>query len=99
MNDYQPFSRGSQTSYEAAQSVDTSTGRYRVWEALFRAGPIGMTDDELEVTLDIFLDTVRPRRRGLVIDGIVEDSGKTRLTRRGRRAVVWIMKPEGLTNG
>jgi hypothetical protein len=31
----------------------------------------------------------RPARRKLVKVGIVEDSGETRLTRAGRKAIVW----------
>lgn len=32
---------------------------------------------------------LRPRRRELELMGIVEDSGKTALTRSGRSAVIW----------
>ncbi len=37
--------------------------------------------------------TVGARVRGLVLKGIVRDSGKTRLTRSGRKAVVWEVTP------
>jgi hypothetical protein len=79
-----------QTSADAGASVARS-GRARalerqVFDAL-EAAPA--TDEELEARVDAGGNTIRPRRRSLVQRGLVEDSGLTRATRSGRRAIVW----------
>lgn len=53
----------------------------------------GATDDEVrysEECADIPPGNITPRRRGLVLDGFVVDSGRVRLSQRGCPSTVWI---------
>ena len=87
-----PCQRDSQTSFEAAESMAGGAGSIRRWvfRAILEAGPGGLTDDEIQTRLEINPSTERPRRIELVALGLVEDSGRTRPTRSGRRAVIWV---------
>ncbi len=87
-----PYQRHSTTSRTAAEKAATSanTLRAKVYEAICTAGSWGATDDELQSALMMNPSTQRPRRIELVKQGLVEDSGKTRATRSGRKATVWI---------
>ena len=51
----------------------------------------GATDEELMDGTGIAPNTLRPRRRELQIMGRVKDSGATRPTKSGRKAVVWVV--------
>lgn len=89
-----PAVGGSETSLEAAASwmvEDTNALRARVYAALLARGAFGATDEELQIALGMNPSTERPRRIELVERGRVRDSGARRLTRSGRRAVVWIV--------
>jgi hypothetical protein len=88
------FVAGSTTSEAAAESVvgTAYTMRARVYAAIFGAGEYGFTDDELEVLLRMRGSTVRPRRRELVLKGLIADAGFTRVTRSGRQAVVYVAR-------
>jgi len=50
----------------------------------------GATDQEIQDALSMDPSTERPRRVDLVKRGLVKDSGRTRLTRSGRKATVWV---------
>lgn len=50
----------------------------------------GCTDEEMQLALKMNPSTQRPRRGELVGMGLVKDSGRTRRTRSGRRATVWV---------
>jgi hypothetical protein len=63
--------------------------RGRVLELLRECGPL--TDEEMQVRLEMNPSTQRPRRIELVGMGLVVDSGTTRKTRSGRSAVAWKM--------
>lgn len=87
-----PFQKHSPTSCEAARLIAPHLSRMEV-EILNLitesqvAGGTGCTDEEL---IDAFgTQSARPRRIFLVACGKVRDSGLTRKTRSGRRAVVW----------
>lgn len=67
-----------------------------VLEAICNAGERGLTDDELQIVLNLRSQTQSPRRRELELTGLVNDSGKTRITRNKRPAVVWIATNQGL---
>lgn len=84
------------TSKAAAESLaeHADTQREKVLSAIEGAGKKGMTDDEVEQALGMRHQTASARRRGLVIDGLVVDSGRTRKTRSGRAATVWVKAPE-----
>jgi hypothetical protein len=49
----------------------------------------GATDYEIECWTNLRHQTASARRRGLVLKGLVEDSGLRRNTDSGRAAVVW----------
>jgi hypothetical protein len=50
----------------------------------------GATDEEICDIAGLPGNTVRPRRGELVLAGLVKASGRTRATRSGRQAVVWV---------
>jgi hypothetical protein len=85
-----PAQRHSRTSIGAAEAIEPSAGtlRHAVY-SLLHANPQGMTDEEMQTALVMNPSTQRPRRIELVDAGFVRDSGRTRLTRSGRNAVVW----------
>ena len=80
------------TSREAARRIEpTQTPiRGRVLGHLIARGDAGATDEEAEAALGIKPQTYTPRRRELVMLGLVRDSGRRRCTDAGRSAVVWV---------
>jgi predicted ArsR family transcriptional regulator len=85
-----PAVRGSQTSNDAADSLDAPTlnaMQRRVLEVL-QATPDGLTDEEMQTRLGMNPSTQRPRRIELARRGMVVEAG-TRKTASGRMAVVW----------
>jgi hypothetical protein len=64
--------------------------RGRVLGHLIACGGTGATDEEAEQALGIKVQTYTPRRRELVMLGLVRDSGRRRCTDAGRSAVVWV---------
>ena len=85
-----PFQNHSPTSKEAARSIAGKIGPMeRELLAIFaQAGAHGHTDAEL---IERFgTQSVRPRRIYLAAMGKLRDSGATRSTPSGRRAVVWV---------
>lgn len=95
-----PHVAGSATSKAAGESVDCLSMRQKVWRIIVYQSSCstaygkryGATDDEIEQQLNLRHQTVSPRRRELVLLGKVVDSGRTRPTRSGRRATVWVTK-------
>lgn len=87
-----PFVRGSATSREAGELAreGASSQRARVLHALTFAADNGATDEELQTALELNPSTERPRRIELVNSGRARDSGRTRPTKSGRQAVVWV---------
>jgi hypothetical protein len=85
---YQQHSVTSQAAAEVAASFAPSD-RQRVLDWL-RAHPAGLTDEQLQRALRMNPSTERPRRIELVRASLVVDSGTTRKTRAGVKAVVWI---------
>ena len=86
-----PFQSHSETSREASRQMAPHLGRLEIEvlnaiaEAQVAAGS-GLTDDELIAAFGT--QSVRPRRIFLVACGKLKDSGATRPTRSGRRAVI-----------
>lgn len=72
----------------APGTAEAMTQRRRVLE-LIRTSPDGMTDDELQVALNMEGNTQRPRRIELYKLGCIEVTSQRRPTRKGRDAVVW----------
>ncbi|MCH9682616.1 MAG: hypothetical protein K0V04_14365 [Deltaproteobacteria bacterium] len=87
-----PAARRCPTSVAAADRIRVPAKTYlgRVLEAL-RDGP--KTDDQLCEYTGLRDNSVRPRRIDLVRRGLVENSGAVRLTRSGREAIVWRLRP------
>lgn len=90
-----PAQRHSATSVDAAKEIDQHHDRLRamVLNYIRSVGYRGATDEELQVVLNMEGNTERPRRRALVTLGLCFDSGKTRPTKSGRKAVVWVSQP------
>jgi len=87
-----PHQRRSPTSRAAAiQMLPTAgTKRRLVYDFLLSSAKYGGTDEQMQVALQMPGNVQRPRRIELVAVGLVRDSGRTRKTRAGRQAVIWI---------
>ncbi len=94
-----PCQSHSATSREAARMAEPAAGtqRARVLGMLRGRGTSGATDEQIQLFLNMNPSTQRPRRIELVAAGLVADSGRTRLTRSGRSAVVWVYVPRVAT--
>jgi hypothetical protein len=88
---YAPYQPHSITSLAAADRLSDATTKLKQVSAFIsQRGSDGATDEEIQHALYMNPSTQRPRRVGLVDDGSVRDSGRTRKTRSGRQAVVWV---------
>lgn len=91
-----PFAAGSDTSLEAAESMEehARTLVERVY-AVIAQSPDGATCDEVEKRLGLSHQTVSPRVWDLHHNlGRIVDSGARRTTRSGRKAVVYLALAE-----
>lgn len=82
-----------QMTLEAARSLSSerkNIDRERIYRFIAVQGAVGSTDDETQEYLGMSGNTERPRRGELVAKGRIVASGRTRPTRSGRRATVWI---------
>jgi len=86
------------TSIAAAQKVYPRTGslRMKVYEFILNQGLRGATDQEIEKTLSIDGNTVRPTRISLVKDGYIMDTGTTRKNKHDNDCIVWRAVEEGM---
>jgi hypothetical protein len=86
-----PPSVNQPTSIEAAEQIGSSAAalRAKVYHFIAERGDHGATDDECQLGLKLQGSTQRPRRIELVARGLIVDSGMTRLTTSGRKAIVW----------
>ena len=89
-----PPSQPVDTSEDAADSMIpvADTLRGKVYHYLWTRGREGATDNEIELTLGIRRQTVTPRRRELVLKGLIVDSGIRRKTESNRSAIVWVVR-------
>ena len=79
------------TSMAAFRKAQASTKTSdRVWTYVTGQGYPGATDQEIQAALGIGPQSQTPARRKLTKNGILADSGRIRLTRSGRKAIVWI---------
>lgn len=85
------------TSHEAAwriaPHVPAQAGQ--VLAHLAALGEDGATNEEMSLALGLRMSSTTARCRGLVLDGLVRDSGRTRPTSAGRNAVVWVVTHAG----
>lgn len=97
MNDRPQFVKGSDTSEDAADSIEgvSEAMRWQVLRAIRGELGRGMNDDEIERALGMRHQTASARRRELVKEGYVVDSGKRRETSSGRTAIVWVVPEWG----
>jgi hypothetical protein len=88
-----PAQRHSPTSVDAAEQIEprAATLRRHVFMLLSMKGMYGATDEEMQNDLNMNGSTQRPRRVELLQAGLIRDSGRTRRTRSGRAAVVWVV--------
>jgi len=86
------------TSIAAANKVLPKTGslRRKVYEYILNQGLRGATDQEIEKTLQIEGNTVRPTRISLVKDGYILDTGTTRKNQHDNDCIVWRAVEEGM---
>ncbi|MBX3375169.1 MAG: hypothetical protein KF817_15170 [Phycisphaeraceae bacterium] len=66
------------------------TQRASVLAVIVKAGAFGATDAEIEAATGMRAQSVSPRRGELCALGLIIDSGRRRLTPRGRHAAVWM---------
>jgi hypothetical protein len=86
-----PAQRHSATSQAAAEEIAPRAGTLRAAVlATLQHAIDGLTDEQMQDMLGMGASTQRPRRVELVQAGLVRDSGRTRLTRSGRKATVWV---------
>lgn len=86
------------TSIAAAEKVLPRTGslKRKVYEYILSQGMRGATDQEIEKTLQIEGNTVRPSRVGLIKDGYIIDSGTTRKNHHNNDCIVWRAVEQGM---
>jgi prophage antirepressor-like protein len=79
------------TSRAAARAIEpvAATFRRRVLDVLRSRGAHGATDQEMQDALGMNPSNQCPRRQELQKMGLARDSGNTRATRSGRKAIVW----------
>lgn len=85
-----PAQRHSQTSVDAAASLDakTLTRLHRLVLDFLKTRPAGATDEEIASGLGLNPSTERPRRIELARRGLVVEAG-VRKTASGRKATAW----------
>lgn len=92
LESFAPFQRYSITSKAAAKSMKGKLGAlHHKILAYLESHREGVTDEQMQIGLDMPPSTERPRRIELVAAGRVCDSGRTALTRSGRKAGVWVL--------
>jgi hypothetical protein len=89
-----PYIRQSETSKAAAAAIGgaSRTLRQAVLNFIRSRREHGACDFEIAEALVMSANTARPRRIELRNAGVIVDSGRTRLTRSGRVAVVWVVE-------
>lgn len=78
-----------ETSKQAAKKVKVGSQKHHVLEVFQQAYPKGFTDEELIEACYLKNDNARKRRVDLYNDGLVENTGLTRLTSSDCPAIVW----------
>ncbi len=86
-----PHERKSETSREAAQSIEpvALSLREQVFAEIKRCGDYGATCDQIEHSMDGRHQTISARVRELALSGRIFSNGDKRKTRSGRNALVW----------
>ena len=88
-----PAQKHSRTSRAASSRIKGHIGPSHAAIIQFLTNnPRGATDEEMQAQIPMSANTQRPRRIELTQDDRVVDSGRSKLTRSRREAVVWILK-------
>lgn len=89
-----PAATSSDTSVEAAIAIAPRLNHLQafVLNTIRCAGHRGMTRDEIETTVSLRGNTIRPRVKELLSQGAIVVGPETRVTASGRRAEVLIAK-------
>jgi hypothetical protein len=87
-----PATNGTPTSNEAAAQIEPAAGTLREQVLAFvrNCGRFGATDEEIQLALSMNPNTQRPRRQELEQLGLIVRTDRTRPTRSGRSAVVFL---------
>jgi hypothetical protein len=87
-----PHQVESDTSAAAAHNIlDSVKGmQLQVYDFISFCGKKGATDVEIQLALSMSVSAQVPRRRELVLKGLVIDSGQRRKNPSGCKAVVWV---------
>jgi hypothetical protein len=85
---------GTATSKAAAKAIEPHINeQHKAMLFWYRTyGSPGLTDAEMIEATGFSGDSVRPRRGELVAMNLVADSGRTRATKTGRQATVYVAK-------
>ncbi len=86
-----------ETSHAAARRAKRGarTQAVRLLSFLADRGERGAINEEAVGALDLRMSSATARCRGLVLDGLVRDSGRTRPTTSGCAAIVWTLTDAG----
>jgi hypothetical protein len=68
-----------------------SSNKAKVYHYLADQGIRGATDQEMQATLMMSGDTLRPARLSLLKDDLIYDSGQTRQNPNGNDCIVWVI--------
>lgn len=79
-----------QAGADAGSAEGRAAQRQMVYEAIKATGEEGVTDAELETTLGLDYNSFGPRRRELITEGRVIDSGRRRPGGKGVDVTVWV---------
>lgn len=92
-----PFISHSPESLRASVAIEGArdTLRRAVYKLIRDSGEQGATDDEMQVQLQMNPSTQRPRRIELWTAGLIRKDGRSRITRSGRSAAVWVALRDG----
>lgn len=90
---------GSQPTSKAAAAKHlpkSGSKRRRIFDMIRAAGAHGATDDEIERALELPHQSASAGRNTLAADGWITKSGRTRPTRYGNAAAVWVVSNTGM---
>lgn len=87
-----PATNGTPTSNEAAERIEPAAGTLRELVLIYlrNCKAHGATDEEIQLALSMNPSTQRPRRQELEKLGMILRTSRTRPTRSGRSAVIFI---------
>ncbi len=82
------------TSLDAYRSADHRSNRERCFESVRSCGSAGATNDEISLDTGLPIQSVTPATGALRKAGLIRESGRTRPTRSGRAAMVYVAETE-----